>query len=114
MFVDPPNITGILVAWRGGDRAALDELMPVVMDELKRIAAACLARESNAQTLQTTALVSKAYLRLAGDQPVGWECRSQFFALAAQMMRRIPVDHSRARGNSRRGGTWRKVAQCAV
>lgn len=106
----PPDITRLLAAWRGGDRAALDDLMPLVMNELKRIAGAYLAREANARTLQTTALVNEAYIRLVGVQPVGWECRGQFYALAAQMMRRILVDHSRERASFRRGGAWRQVS----
>lgn len=106
----PQEVTSLLRSWHDGDRAALDELMPVVMDELKRIASAYLAREHNAQTLQTTALVNEAYLRLVGVQPQGWECRSQFYALAAQIMRRILVDHARANKGPKRGGFWRKVA----
>lgn len=100
----------MLAAWKGGDRSALDALMPIVMAELKRIAGAYMAREGSGQTLQTTALVNEAYMRLVGVNPNGWECRSQFYALAAQMMRRILVDHSRARRGPRRGGEWRQVS----
>ncbi len=106
----PPDITRLLAAWRDGDRAALDVLMPLVMEELKRIAGAYLSREAHAQTIQTTGLVHEAYLRLVGVQPDGWDTRTQFFALAAQIMRRILVDHARARRGPRRGGTWRQVA----
>lgn len=83
--------------------------MPLVMRELKRIAAAYLAREARARTLQPTALVNEAYLRLAGVAPDGWENRAHFFALAARLMRRILVDHARRRRGPRRGGEWRRV-----
>lgn len=109
MAEETEHITEMLNAWRGGDRAALDELMPIVMDELKRIAGAYLSRESGAQTLQTTALVHEAYLRLVGVEPEGWENRAHFYALAAQMMRRILVDHARSRRGLKRGGAWRLV-----
>jgi len=98
------DVTKLLVAWAGGERAALDALIPLVMDELKRIAAAYLAREAHAQTLQTTALVNEAYLRLVGVRSDRWESRTQFFALAAQIMRRILVDHARAQLGPKRGG----------
>lgn len=93
---DTRDITQLLAAWSGGDREALNALMPVVMDELKRIAAAYLAREPHAQTLQTTALVNEAYLRLVNVRATAWEAREQFFAPSAQIMRRILVDHARA------------------
>ena len=99
-----PNITQLLEAWSGGDRDALDALMPIVMGELKRIAGAYLARERHAQTLQTTALVHEAYLRLVQVQPDAWESRARFFALAAQIMRRILVDHARTQLALQRGG----------
>jgi RNA polymerase sigma factor (TIGR02999 family) len=109
MSETPPDITRLLDAWRDGDQAALNELMPMVMADLKRIAGAYLAREAHAQTFQTTALINEAYLRLVGVRPNEWEGRAQFFALAAQIMRRILVDHARARGGSRRGGAWQRV-----
>ena len=90
-----PDITQLLEAWTGGNRAALDALMPSVIDELKRIAGAYLAREPHARTLQTTALVNEAYLRLVQVRPHAWENRGQFFAMTAQIMRRILVDHAR-------------------
>ncbi len=104
-----PNVTQLLVAWRGGSREALDALMPLVMVELKRIARAYLAREANAETLQTTALVHEAYLRLITVQPGNFEVRTQFYALAAQIMRNILVDHARAQLAERRGGGARVV-----
>ncbi|MBL8229109.1 MAG: sigma-70 family RNA polymerase sigma factor [Bryobacterales bacterium] len=109
MALDPSEITQLLSEWKGGNRGALDLLMPVVMEELKRIAAAYLDREPGNPTLQTTALVHEAYLRLLGVQPSGWENRSQFFALSAQIMRRILVDHARARRGPKRGGDWIQV-----
>lgn len=99
-----PDITQLLEAWTGGDRAALDALMPSVIDELKRIAGSYLAREPHARTLQTTALVNEAYLRLVHVRPHAWANRGQFFALTAQIMRRILVDHARSRLAQQRGG----------
>lgn len=98
------DVTQLLVAWRGGNRQALDALMPLVMEELKRIAQAYLSREAHAMTLQTTALVHEAYLRLVTVQPGDFEARAQFYALAAQIMRNILVDHARAQLAQRRGG----------
>lgn len=99
-----PDITRLLEAWTGGNRAALDALMPEVIGELKRIAGAFLAREPHARTLQTTALVNEAYLRLVQVRPHAWTNRGQFFALTAQIMRRILVDHARAQLAYQRGG----------
>lgn len=99
-----PDVTQLLAAWSEGDRDALDALMPLVMNELKQIAAGYLARERHADTLQVTALVNEAYLRLVRVQPDAWESRQRFFALAAQLMRRILVDHARAHLGPRRGG----------
>lgn len=100
----PVDVTALLAAWTDGDRDALDSLMPHVMRELKRIAAGYLARERRADTLQVTALVNEAYLRLVDVRPAAWESRARFFALAAQIMRRILVDHARAQFGPRRGG----------
>jgi RNA polymerase sigma factor (TIGR02999 family) len=100
----PVDVTELLAAWTRGEREALDQLMPHVMRELKRIAAGYLARETRADTLQVTALVNEAYLRLVDVKPDGWENRARFFALAAQIMRRILVDHARAQSGPRRGG----------
>jgi RNA polymerase sigma factor (TIGR02999 family) len=104
-----PDITRLLEQWADGDREALDALMPVVMDELKRIAGAYLAREPHARTLQTTALVNEAYRRLVKVRPETWQSRGQFFALAAQIIRRILVDHARAQLGPRRGGEFKHV-----
>jgi RNA polymerase sigma-70 factor, ECF subfamily len=105
-----PDITRLLEACTGGDRAALDALMPSVVDELKRIAGSFLAKEPHARTLQTTALVNEAYLRLARVRPNAWENRGQFFALTAQIMRRILVDHARSQLAQYRGGRAVHVA----
>ena len=105
-----PDITQLLKAWTGGDRAALDALIPSVIDELKRIAGSYLAREPHARTLQTTALVNEVYLRLVHVRPHAWANRGQFFALTAQIMRRILVDHARAQLAERRGGGSPHVA----
>ena len=99
-----PDITQLLAAWTGGDRAALDALMPSVIDELKRIAGKFLANEPHAHTLQATALVNEAYLRLVQVRPRAWENRGQFYALTAQIMRRILVDYARSRLACYRGG----------
>ena len=99
-----PDITQLLEAWTGGNRAALDALMPTVIDEMRRIAGAYLAREPHARTLQTTALVNEAYLRLVQVRPHAWANRGQFFAMTAQIMRRILVDHARAQLAEQRGG----------
>jgi len=99
-----PDITQLLVAWTGGDRAALDALMPSVIDELKRIAGKYLAHEPHARTLQATALVNEAYLRLVQVRPHAWENRGQFYALTSQIMRRILVDHARSQLALQRGG----------
>jgi RNA polymerase sigma factor (TIGR02999 family) len=103
------QITGLLRAWRNGDPAALDLLAVQVYDELRRVARRYMRNERAGNTLQTTALVNEVYLRLVDVQNVGWEDRAQFFALSAQMMRRILVDAARSRGSLKRGGGVVKV-----
>jgi RNA polymerase sigma factor (TIGR02999 family) len=98
-----PDITGLLKAWTGGDTRALDKLTPLVYGELRRIARRCM-RQRQPQTLQTTALVHEAYLKLAGAEGLRWQDRAHFFAVAAQMMRRIVVDAARARFAAKRQG----------
>lgn len=98
------DLTELLVAWSEGDRAALDALMPLVNDELRRMARGHLRRESPSHTLQPTALVNELYLRLTERRSVSWQSRAQFFAFAAQTMRRILVDHARRRRRAKRGG----------
>jgi RNA polymerase sigma-70 factor (ECF subfamily) len=104
-MAQPPNeITELLVAWSGGDKKALDELMQVVYEELRRLAHRQLAKERQDHTLQTTALVNEAYLKLVDQKRVKWQGRSHFFALSSQLMRRILVDYARSRQYAKRGG----------
>ena len=98
------HITELLVAWSGGDRGALDQLMPLVYNELRRQAAHHLRRERFDHTLQPTALVNEVYLRLVDQHRVSWQSRAHFFGVAAQLMRRILVSHARVRGAAKRGG----------
>jgi RNA polymerase sigma factor (TIGR02999 family) len=98
-------VTELLRAWSRGDAAAQDELLPLIYQELRRRAAAQLRRERRGHTLQPTALVHEAYLRLV-DQDVAWKSRAHFFSLASEMMRRVLVDHARGRkADKRAGGT---------
>jgi len=101
--------TDLLLAWERGEAGALDRLMPLVHAELRRLARRHMAYERPGQTLQTTALVHEAYLRLVEVKQVRWENRAQFFGLAARVMRHVLVDAARARGNEKRGG-GRKVS----
>jgi RNA polymerase sigma factor (TIGR02999 family) len=104
MTTPPPEVTRLLAAWRQGDEAALDELFPLVYDELRRIARRHLRHERAGHTLQTTALVHEAYLRLAGREEGAWESRAHFFAFAARVMRHLLVDHARRDLAVRHGG----------
>lgn len=97
------QVTELLLRWSKGDTAARDALIPLVYDELRRLAKHFLASQRSAPTLQSTALVHEAYLRLAGRDDVHWENRAHFFAVAAQLMRRILVDHARRRNAAKRG-----------
>ena len=97
------EMSQLLVAWSNGDRSALDKLLPLVEDELHRIAHRYMSHEREGHTLQTTALVNEAYLKLI-DQKVEWQNRAHFFGIAAQIMRRILVDYARKRLGPRRGG----------
>ena len=103
------EITQLLKAWSGGDQAALDRLAPLVYQDLRRLARRHMRQECPGNTLQTTALVNEAYLRLADAGGVSWQDRSHFFAVAAQMMRRILVDAARARRSEKRGGLAARV-----
>jgi RNA polymerase sigma factor (TIGR02999 family) len=103
------EITNLLKAWGGGDRAALERLMEHVYGELRLVARRYMKNERQANTLQTTALVNEVYLRLVDVANVEWQQRAQFFAMAAHMMRRILVDAARARGSDKRGGGVVKV-----
>ena len=103
MLPQPEGLTQMLVDWGNGDQAALDKLIPFVYDELKSIASRSLNREQPDHTLQTTAVVHEAYLRLIDQQRARWQNRAQFFAIAATLVRRILVDHARAGKASKRG-----------
>jgi RNA polymerase sigma-70 factor, ECF subfamily len=105
-----PDVSFLLQAWRGGDESAFEKLMPIVYDELHRLAHRYMARERVGHTLQTTALVNEAYLRLIGANRVGWQDRAHFFAIAANLMRRILVDFARSHGYQKRGGGTVKVS----
>jgi len=98
------DITQLLLAWRQGNQGALDELMPVVLEELRRQAHRYLQREQKGHSLQTTALINEAYLRLLDCSKVSWKSRAHFFAITARMMRRILVDYARSQGYRKRGG----------
>src|SRR5213083_15068 len=98
------EVTGLLQAWSGGDQAALEKLMPLVYAELHRLAKRYMGREHAGRTLQTSALVNEAYLRLVDAHGVRWQNRAHFFAVSAQIMRRILVDFARTRQNLKRGG----------
>jgi RNA polymerase sigma-70 factor, ECF subfamily len=103
------DVTKLLRDWTGGDRSALDRLMPVVYEELRRTAAAYMHRERTGHTLQATALINEAYLRVIDLTRIEWRDRTHFFALCAQMMRRILVDHARSRNYLKRGGGARPI-----
>ena len=103
MTGDPP-ITELLVAWKEGDRSALDKLVPLVYQQLRRMASACLRKEPNGQTLEPTALVHEAYLRMAGANDPDFTNRTHFLGVAARVMRQILVDRARARGANKRSG----------
>src|SRR5687768_6536776 len=114
MKKDPPRqeheITQLLAAWRDGNQAALDELYPLVYDELHRLARRYMSRERKGHTLQTTALINEAYVRLVDQRNVHWANRSHFFAISAQIMRRILIDHARRHAYAKRGGGAQQVS----
>jgi RNA polymerase sigma factor (TIGR02999 family) len=103
-MIDPAELTLYLKRWRDGDRAALDELLPRVYDELRRIASAHRRRERDDLTLNTTGIVHEAYLRLAQGTPVDWQDRRHFFSVASTAMRRVLIDHAKERRAKKRGG----------
>jgi RNA polymerase sigma-70 factor (ECF subfamily) len=105
----PKEITVLLKAWGAGDLSALNRLTALVYDELRRMARRYMRKERAGNTLQTTALINEAYLRLVDAQSVGWQDRAHFFAVSAQVMRRILVDGARARGSAKRGGLGLRV-----
>ena len=105
----PQDVTQLLQAWRHGQDAALAELLPIVHQELRRLARRHMYGERPGRTLQATALVNEAYLRLVNSRQVNWQNRAHFFAISAQLMRRILVDAARARGYQKRGGGVARV-----
>lgn len=109
----PPQqrqITKLLAAWSDGNQSALDELYPLVYDELHRLARRYMSRERKGHTLQTTALINEAYVRLVDQRNVHWANRSHFFAISAQIMRRILIDHARRHAYAKRGGGVQQVS----
>jgi RNA polymerase sigma factor (TIGR02999 family) len=104
------DVTRLLLDWSAGDRAALDQVMPLVYDELRRLAGQYLRRQRPGHTLQPTALVHEAYIRLVDQSHVQWQNRAHFFGMAAQVMRRILVDHARRHQAAKRGSGARTVA----
>jgi RNA polymerase sigma factor (TIGR02999 family) len=105
----PPAVTELLLAWSNGDESALQQLIPLVRVELRRLARRHMRAERGGHTLQTTALVNEAYLRLIDVGRVRWQDRAHFFAMSARLMRRILVDHARARAFVKRGGGARVI-----
>ena len=105
----PEEVSQLLLDWSDGDREALDKLIPIVYQELRRLAHHYMQQERVGHTLQTTALVNEAYMRLADYKRMRWQSRAHFFAVAAQVMRRILVDHARGRNYAKRGGGAHKV-----
>ncbi len=106
----PVQVTDLLVAWGRGDPSALEDLVPLVHGELRRLARRAMARERGGHTLQTSALVNEAYLRLVDLSRVRWQDRAHFFAMSARLMRRILVDHARSRASRKRGGGAKRVS----
>jgi RNA polymerase sigma factor (TIGR02999 family) len=107
---ETPDVTALLQAWGDGDEVALERLLPVVHDELRRLARRYMAGERRGHTLQATALVNEAYLRLVDVHQVRWQNRAHFFAMSARLMRRILVDSARARHYQKRGGGAQQVS----
>ena len=110
MAPSPREVTRLLFDWRNGDQEALDRLMPLVYEELRRMASRYMRGERQHHTLQSSALVNEAYLRLVDHTNIDWQNRAHFFGVAAQAMRRVLVDHARTRNVQKRGGGAVKVA----
>lgn len=106
----PHEVTQLLVAWSNGDKTALDRLMPLVYNELRRLARHYMNRERPAHTLQTSGLVNEAYLRLIDQDEMRWENRAHFFGIAARLMREILIEHARSRQAAKRGGAQLRVS----
>jgi RNA polymerase sigma-70 factor, ECF subfamily len=105
----PMQVTGLLRQWRDGDESALDQLMPLIHDALHRLAHQHVNRERRGHTLQTTALVNEAYLRLVEQRGADWESRAHFFAASARVMRHVLVDYARQRASGKRGGQFKRI-----
>jgi RNA polymerase sigma factor (TIGR02999 family) len=107
---DGPDVTALLLEWRAGDEAALGRIVPLVQEELRKIARRCLRNERAGHSLQATALVNEAYLRLVDARRVNWQNRTHFLAMSARLMRRVLVDYARTKGADKRGGEMVKVS----
>lgn len=107
---EPPQITELLVSWSNGDRAALEKLLPLVEQELHRIAHRYMRREQQDHTLQTTGLINETFIRLAGQNRVRWQNRAHFYGIAAQIMRRVLLNYARDKRREKRGGGAYKVS----
>lgn len=110
LLTPPVEVTRLLNRWRAGDEASAAQLMPLVYEELRRLARNYLRRERGDHTLQATALVHEAYLRLVDETAVSWQNRAHFYGISAKLMRQILIDHARARNASKRGGGVEKVS----
>lgn len=108
--LSPHDVTGLLHEWRQGDESAFDKLMPLVYDEIRRIAHRYMQKERDGHTLQTTALINEAYVRLVGQQQIEWQNRAHFFAVTAQVMRHVLIDYARRLHYAKRGGGVQHVA----
>ena len=106
----PNQVTRLLINWQSGDKAALDDLMPLVYHELRKLASGYLKSERRDHTLQPTALIHEAYLRMVDQDLPEWQNRAHFYGVAARLMRQILVDHARSRGASKRGGEQPRVS----
>jgi RNA polymerase sigma factor (TIGR02999 family) len=106
----PRDVTRLLQAWSDGDETALDRLVPLVEADLRRLARACMRQERKDHTLEPTALVNEAFLRLAGARHLEWQDRAHFMGIAARLMRRVLVDYARSRGYQKRGGGAERVS----
>ena len=104
------EVTQLLVDWGNGDQAALERLLPLVNNELRKLARRYMRRENPGHSLETSALVNEAYLRLIDQHHVQWQNRAHFFGIAAQLMRRVLVEHARNRNRAKRGGDWQRVS----
>jgi len=110
MTPSPQEVTRLLVAWGDGDQAALDELAPLVYEELRRLAHQYMSHERPGHTLQTSGLINEAYLRLADQKNIKWQGRAHFFGIAARLMRQVLVDYARRRHYAKRGGNAHRVS----